>query len=236
MANNGRTFEFTAAVRGFHVFRKTWKPLLNKLLNWFNEQGNDFDYFSIKTCKKDDNEIVGHLPREISRPRKFLIDRGARVTAQITNPHYRKSPLLQGGMEVRCKVSATMPGTIKNHLLLDRYKELVEKLYCEPKNEFIIANFLTPGVEPNLNHNRKAQGRKTKEQRKRKNEKEQTSAKNDIRNFFSKQPKSNKEQNNKTKNTESKKKSDYISVLLDSEKNICFQNVLFFCFVSYNCQ
>ena len=118
-------------------------------------------------------------------------------------------------MEVRCKVSVTMPGTIKNHLLLDRYKESVESLSCEPKNEVIIGNFLNPGVEPNLNHNRQAQGRETKEQRKRKNEKEQTSAKNDIRNFFSKQPKSNKEQNNKMKNTESKKKSDCISVLLD---------------------
>ena len=117
-------------------------------------------------------------------------------------------------MEVRCKVSVTMPGTIKNHLLLDRYIELVEKLYCEPKYEVIIGNFLTPGVEPNLNHNRQAQGRETKEQRKKKYEKEQTSAKNDIRSSFSKQPKSNKEQNNKTKNTESKKKSDCISVLL----------------------
>ena len=153
-------------------------------MDCFHEQGNDFDYFSIKTCKKDDNEIVGHFPREILRSTKFLIDRGARVTAQITSSHYRKSPLLQGGMEVRCKVSVTIPGTIKNHLLLDHYKELVEKLYCEPKNEVIIGNFLTPGVEPNLNHNRQAQGRETKEQRKRKNEKEQTSAKNDLRIFF----------------------------------------------------
>ena len=185
MANNSRTFEFTAAVRDFHVFRKTWKPVLNELLDCFHEQGNDFDYFSIKTCKKDDNEIVGHLQREISRPTKFLIDRGSRVTAQITSSHYRKSPLLQGWMEVRCKVSVTMPGTIKNHLLLDRYKELVEKLYCEPKNKVIIGNILTPGDEPNLNQNRQAQGRETKEQRKRKYEKEQTSAKNDIRNSFS---------------------------------------------------
>ena len=119
MANNSHTFEFTAAVRGFHVSRKTWKPVLNELLDCFHEQGNDFNYFSIKTCKKDDNEIVGHLPREMSRPTKFLIDRGARVTAQITSSHYRKSPLLQGGMKVRCKVSVTMPGKIKNHLLLD---------------------------------------------------------------------------------------------------------------------
>ena len=124
-------------------FKKTWKPVLNELLDCFYEQGNDFDYLSIKTCKKDDNETVGHLPREISRSTKFLIDRDARVTSQITSSHYRKSPLLQGEMEVQCKVSVTMPGTIKDHLLLDCYKELVEKLYCETKNEVIVGKFLT---------------------------------------------------------------------------------------------
>ena len=56
MANNSRIFEFTAAVRGFHVFRKIWKPVLNELLDCFHEQGNDFDYFSIKTCKKDNKK------------------------------------------------------------------------------------------------------------------------------------------------------------------------------------
>ena len=151
MANNSRIFEFTAAVRGFHVFRKIWKPVLNELLDCFHEQGNDFDYFSIKTCEKDNKKTVGHLPREISRPTKFLIDRGARVTAEITSSHYRKSPLLQGGLEVRCKVTVAMPGTIKNHMLLDRYKELVEKLYIEPKNEIIIGIFLTSALSPTIN-------------------------------------------------------------------------------------
>ena len=86
---NSRTFGFTAAVRSFLVFQKTWKPVLKELLDCFHEQGNDFDYFSIKTCKKDDSKKVGHPPREISRPTKFLIDRGARVTAQITSSHYK---------------------------------------------------------------------------------------------------------------------------------------------------
>ena len=55
---------------------------------------------------------------------------------------------MQGGMEVRCKFQVAMPGTVKNHMVLDRYKELVEKLYVEPKNEIIIGNFLTPTAEP----------------------------------------------------------------------------------------
>ena len=37
-----------------------------------------------------------------------------------------------------------MPGTIRNNSLLDRYRELVTELYCEPKTETIIGNFLSP--------------------------------------------------------------------------------------------
>ena len=105
-----------------------------------------------KLAKRITKKTVGHLPREISRPTKFLIDRGARVTVEITSSHYRESPLVQGGLEVRCKVTVAMPGTIKNHMLLDRYKELVEKFYIEPKNEIIIGNFLTSVAEPNNQH------------------------------------------------------------------------------------
>ena len=106
---------------------------------YLQEPDNDY-IFSIKTCKSD-KTTVGHLPREISRPTKFLLDRGAEIIAKIESSHYRRSPLIQGGLEIRCKVSATLPGTIKNHMLLDRYKELVNKLYCRPKNEVIIENF-----------------------------------------------------------------------------------------------
>ena len=125
---------------------------MNELLDCFHEQGNDLNYFSTKTCEKDNKKTVGDLPRETSRPTKFLIDRGTRVTVEITSSHYRESPLLQGWLEVRCKVTVAMPGTIKNHMLLDRYKELVEKFYIEPKNEIIIGNFLTSIAEPNNQH------------------------------------------------------------------------------------
>ena len=37
-----------------------------------------------------------------------------------------------------------MSGTIRNHLLLDRYRELVTELYRESKDEVIIGNFLSP--------------------------------------------------------------------------------------------
>ena len=71
----------------------------------FHEERNTFDRFAIKVCEKDKNEIVGHLPMEISRVTKFLLDRGANVSAKLTSTHYRRSFLVQGGIEIPCVVS-----------------------------------------------------------------------------------------------------------------------------------
>ena len=91
-----------------------------------------------------DNATIGHLPREISRSTKYLLDRGATVKAVMICSYYRCSPLFQGGLEIPCSVTVSMPGTIRNHLLLDRYSELVTELYCKPKDEIVIGNFLSP--------------------------------------------------------------------------------------------
>ena len=40
---------------------------------------------------------VSHLPRDISGPAKYLIDRRAKVTAKLSSTTYRQSPLFQGG-------------------------------------------------------------------------------------------------------------------------------------------
>ena len=140
MASNCRSFEFTAAIRGFHIYQKVWQPELNDTLVCIHERGNEFDAFSIKTVRADDNAIVGHLPREISRPTKYLLDGGAIVKAIIKCSYYRRSLLFQGGLEIPCMVTVSMPGTIRNHL----YREFVTDLYCEPEHEVIIGNFLSP--------------------------------------------------------------------------------------------
>ena len=141
--NINKTFQFTAAIRGYHVFRKIWQPEREEELKCGHEVGNEYDIFSIKTCQGSlSGKTVGHLPREISRATKFLLDRGATVDAKLSSEHYRRSPLFQGGLEIACVVTVTMPGTVRNHMILERYKTIVEKLYCEPKNEVVIGCYL----------------------------------------------------------------------------------------------
>ena len=135
-------FQFSAAVRGFYYYRKSWLPEPEQTLNCFHEEGNTFDRFAVKVCEKGKNEIVGHLPMEISRVTKFLLDRGANVSAKLTSSHYRRSPLIQGGIEIPRFVTVSMPGTVINQLLIQRYKRLVETLYTESKEEEILGTFL----------------------------------------------------------------------------------------------
>ena len=142
MANTEKA-EFSSAVRGYHHYKNTWFLQESEVLVCYHEFENTFDMFAIKTCKSN-GQTAGHLPREISRVTKFLLDRGAVVQGTLPTTHYRRSPLVQVGLKIACKVSVKMPGTIKNHLLMDRHFELVRSRYTEPKNKVILGSFLPP--------------------------------------------------------------------------------------------
>ena len=139
-----RSFQFTAAVRGYHVYRTIWNPEINEKLICNFEPGNEFDMFAIQACILRDHVqvTVGHLPREISRPTKFLLDRGAEVTASLIGTHYRRSPLIQGGLEIPCIVTVTISGNALGHLLMVRYEEMVGNLYCEPNDIVVMGTYL----------------------------------------------------------------------------------------------
>ena len=57
------------------------------------------------------------------------VDRGANVSAKLMSMHYRRSPLVQGGIEIPSVVTVPIPGTVINQLLMERYKQLVETLH-----------------------------------------------------------------------------------------------------------
>ena len=57
--------------------------------------------------------------------------RGVTLTAELTSDHYRRSPLIQGGMEIPCKITAKVSGTVINLLLMKK-----------PKNKEILGFYL----------------------------------------------------------------------------------------------
>ena len=134
------TFEYSSAIRGYHFYNSTWLPEKGQKLDCTCEPDSMFDWFAIKVCDKSDN-IVGHLPKEVSRITKFLLNRGATITAEITSDLQRRSPLAQGGLEVPCKIKVTT-STYFNMNVLKKYEDLVKELYVESKNEEILGTFV----------------------------------------------------------------------------------------------
>ena len=91
--------------------------------------------------------IIGHLTRELFRTLKFILDREGRVFAVFTSAYYRKSPLVQGGMEIPCQVTMEITPTLKNGQLLNRLIEPVETVYSEPTLPIILDSFLVDEIE-----------------------------------------------------------------------------------------
>ena len=181
-----KKIEFDAAIRGFHYYKKYWKPKVGEILVCSHEDDNPFDIFAIQTCDEN-GATVGHLPRELSRVSKFLLDRGAVISAKLSSTRYRRSPLVQGGMEIPCKVFVEMRPTVKNNEILDRYLTLVETLYTEPETPVILGSIIFDDLEAQSSSSvkqRKYQGKSNVEKsfkRKTRNA--------DIRDLFQKQHK-----------------------------------------------
>ena len=140
---SNKNLVFNAAVRDFHICKTNWKPQDRELFKCIHQEENPYEIFSMKVCKPDSDEIVGHLPIEISRITKFIVDRCAKCTLKICGMHYRRSPLVQDGLEVPCEVTTTMIRSAVNHFLLTRYKSLLKELYIKPKDEEIVGTFLS---------------------------------------------------------------------------------------------
>ena len=151
-------FDFERAVCGNHYYRKYWSPKEHETLNCYHEPGNPFDIFAIKTCSHGSLQPVGHLPREISRLTKFILDRGAEVEAKLTSNQCRCSPITQRGLEIPCTVNIKMPATILNRNLLRQFERMVSHLYAEPEESIMTGSFIFDDIEqpgPEVNTSKK---------------------------------------------------------------------------------
>lgn len=79
------------------------------ILPTIHESSNPYDRYAIAARKSLPGSLlfestVGHLPREISRFTRYVILYGAIVVVKILNTHHRRSPLVQGGLEIPIQV------------------------------------------------------------------------------------------------------------------------------------
>ena len=127
---------FLSGLRGYHEYRTVWTPQLNEVLPTIHERTNPHDRYAIAARKRLTGCIgestVGHLPKEISRVTRFIMLYGAVVTVKVLDTHHRRSPLVQGGLEIPIQVIVKMECNSQNKDALSRYEALVNQYYKEP--------------------------------------------------------------------------------------------------------
>ena len=149
-----------------------------------HEKNNPYDFFAIRVTIPESGMTIGHLPMENSRVTKYILDRGAQVYAVLTSTNYCVSPLVQGGLEIPCRVEIHMPSTLKNRELIRIYEQYVDTLYYQREETNIAGSFLESGSSKTMEIDN-SDNRETKK-RKNANETTNNSSSKDIRTFFEK--------------------------------------------------
>ena len=91
-----------SAIRGYHVYREIWNPVLGEELTTQREHGNPEDAFAVKIKKGD--ETVGHIGKELSKICWLFLHDGS-IVAEVTSCSKRRSPIVQGGLEIPCTLT-----------------------------------------------------------------------------------------------------------------------------------
>ena len=110
------TYEKSSVVKGHHVCKFVWMPVIGQELKTKLEEDNEHDKHAVAVLL--DDQIVGHLPRSISRVSRFFLCRGGLIACRVTGKRRHGD-----GLEVPCVyVYHGLPRIVKKlHKLLDCY-------------------------------------------------------------------------------------------------------------------
>ena len=130
------SLSFPCGLTGYHEYRAIWTPVLHEILPTIHERSNPYDRYAIDARRslpgtRVIESSVGHLPREISRLTRFIIQHGAIVVVKVLDTHHRRSPLVQGGLETPIELIMKMEYSPQNKDAMFKYESLVEQHYKE---------------------------------------------------------------------------------------------------------
>ena len=126
-----REIEFYTAIRGFHFDKKYWKRKVKKFCQVLINLEIPSTFLLSKHIKTMELLLaICHV--------KYLKQRSFSWTKEqwsckMSSVHYWKYLLIQGGMEISCKVFVRMRPTIKKNEILERFLNLVKSNYLEPE-------------------------------------------------------------------------------------------------------
>ena len=71
--------------------------------------------------------VIGHVPIEISHFIFFALEHGCSVIASVVDVHHHMSPIIQGGLEIKIKVTTSWEVGNKDKFML--LKIFIERWY-----------------------------------------------------------------------------------------------------------
>ena len=88
-----------SVVRGHHIFKRIWTPVIGEVVTVAREAGNTEDRFADAVTK--DDMVVGHVPHEFSKLCWHFLRHGGTIACEVTGR--RKHSSIEGkGLVVPC--------------------------------------------------------------------------------------------------------------------------------------
>lgn len=112
-------------IRGYHVYQAEWTARIGETLSTQVELGNPNDVHAV-TLNLSGN-VVGHVPKKLSRIFHFFILRGGTIEAKVVGPRLHASDLHQGGLDIPCKYYF-MADDDPTLTLMKKLKKLMKKI------------------------------------------------------------------------------------------------------------
>ena len=105
-------YRLESVVRGHHIYKRIWTPVVGEKLLVTVEEGNPHDFRAV-AVRKGGGVIVGHVPRELSRTLWYFLQRGGRGWCEITGRRKKGK-----GLEVPCVYTFSGPHKLVKKLTL----------------------------------------------------------------------------------------------------------------------
>jgi len=88
-------FLFESIIRGHHIYKALWTPVVGETVQVCREPSNPYDIHAVAIVK--DGTTIGHVPREIRRVFSSFLLQGGDISCEVNG--HRK---LGKGLEVPC--------------------------------------------------------------------------------------------------------------------------------------
>ena len=92
-------FSFNSYIRGFHVYKQNWDPVVGRRYSCITEEKNEHDEYAVAVV--NDDEVVGYIPLRLSRIMSmFLKLTGSHKEVEVTGKYVNQGA--DYGVEIPC--------------------------------------------------------------------------------------------------------------------------------------